>query len=87
LRIQEREKMSKEVVIDKLVIHQWEKVIHGGMDITCDYSECSHKIHDGDTYYVELYNDKEDHIESYCIECASFFMSQALNAFMGKVAD
>ena len=65
-----------EIEIEKCVIHRWEKQT-SGREFGCDYWDCSHKIHAGDVYYIELYPD--GHVMKYCLECAAFFMTQGVD--------
>ena len=66
-----------EVEVNKCVIHHWEKRMHHGPPQNCDYWDCPHKIHDGEVCYLELYPD--DQCMTYCLECAAFFMAQAID--------
>jgi len=71
--------MPEELEVDHLVIHHWEQQ-RSSSQFPCDYWDCSHKIHPGDAYYVELY--PEGHSLGFCLECSAFFMAQALNTLM-----
>ena len=72
--------MAKEIRIDGLVVHPWERQRNGSDAFSCDYWDCPNKIERGDTFYLNLYPDGNAH--TYCLECSAFFMSQAVNAFM-----
>ncbi len=78
-----------EVEVNKCVIHHWEKGTHHGRPMNCDFWDCPHKIQDGETYYLELY--PEGHLHTYCLECAAFFMAQAIDYMLpvviGKESD
>ncbi len=72
-----------EIEVDKLVIHHWEKQTNTEGTFACGYWDCPHKIQPDETYYIELYPDGQ--CESFCLECSSFFMAQALNTLMEKM--
>jgi len=74
-----------EVEVNKCVIHHWEKRTHHGLPMDCDYWCCSHKIQDGETCYLELY--PNDQCLTLCLECAAFFMAQAIDYLFGGLKE
>ena len=66
-----------EVEVNKCVIHHWERRTNDKFVWHCDYWDCPNKIQAGEKYYIEMYPD--GHVMSYCLECAAFFMAQAID--------
>ena len=55
---------------------KWTRV-KAEVDMSCDDWDCTRGIKAGESYYLEEHEDGQ--CESFCLECASFFMSQKLS--------
>lgn len=76
---------APELMVDHLRIHKWERMTNRLGEFSCDYWDCGRKVRTGEHYYCELY--PEGHTMSFCVDCASFFMAQALNTLVDREAD
>lgn len=73
-------KRVEELIVSNLLVHHWEKQTNRGGVYNCNYWDCSHKIHEDEVFYLEMY--PGGHALSHCLECSSFFMAQAVNTLI-----